>query len=109
MIRALLFILAVFYIFFFLVNNKDLLVQVHLLPGGAVNPVPLYLLILGTFLAGLILAVIMIFPGWLKLKLETRRQRKEIESLVEEVGHLRTNVPSPSKPATSSGPGSAED
>ncbi len=98
MIRTILFMTALFFIFFFLVNNRDLAVPIQTYPGGEAKPVPLYLLVLGTFLAGLILSIIMIFPGWLKLKLESRRQKKEIESLVEEIGQLRT-VP-PSSPAT---------
>jgi uncharacterized integral membrane protein len=101
---------AVFLIFFFLVNNKDLVVPIQTYPGGGVKPVPLYLLVLGTFLAGLILSVIMIFPGWFKLKLESRRQKKEIESLVGEIGHLRVSPPSspvtpPSSPAEHDSPG----
>lgn len=101
MIRTILFLIAIFFIFFFLVNNRDLAVPIQTYPGGGVKTVPFYLLILGTFLAGLILSVVMIFPGWLKLKLESRRQKKEIESLIEEVGHLRVASPSAgSLPAT---------
>jgi uncharacterized integral membrane protein len=103
MIRTILFMTALFFVFFFLVNNRDLVIAIQIYPGGSAKPIPLYLLILGTFLTGFILSVFMIFPGWLRLKLESRRQKKEIESLVEEVGHLRT-APSitPSTPPSAS-------
>lgn len=98
MIRTIIFMLMLFALFFLLVNNKDQVVQIQYTLGKTSQPVPLYLLFLGTFLSGLGAAVILIFPSWLKSKLESRRQKKEIESLEEEVGQLRNQVSASSHP-----------
>jgi uncharacterized integral membrane protein len=95
MIRAILFTILFVILFFFLINNRDQAVQIHFLEFN--KPVPLYLLFSGTFLSGLVAAIILIFPGWIKLKLETRRQKKEIDSLEEQIGALRT-LPAPTPP-----------
>ena len=92
MIRTIFFMVMLFVLFFLLINNKDQVVQLQYTLGKSSQPIPLYLLFLGTFLAGLVTAIILLFPSWLKLKLESRRQKKEIDSLEEEVGQLRNQV-----------------
>ncbi|MHB8481235.1 MAG: lipopolysaccharide assembly protein LapA domain-containing protein [Nitrospiria bacterium] len=106
MIRTIFFMLIMFALFFILVNNKDQVVQIQYTLGKTSQPVPLYLLFIGTFLSGLGTAVILIFPGWLKSKLECRRQKKEIESLEGEVGQLRNQVSASSHPPGGNSPGS---
>ncbi|MBI3595457.1 MAG: LapA family protein [Nitrospirae bacterium] len=96
MIRALISLVVLFIVFVFLVNNKDAVISIQYFPGGSAKMIPLYLFVLGTFLLGFVLSVVMMIPSWLRLKLETRRQRKEIESLSEEIGHLRILSPSTS-------------
>ncbi len=100
MIRAILFTILFVILFFFLFNNRDQAVQIQFLEFN--KPVPLYLLFSGTFLSGLVSAIILILPGWIKLKLETRRQKKEIDSLEEQIGALRTLSAAPPPPPVSS-------
>ena len=93
MIRTVLLMIVLFALFFLLVLNRDSVIAMQVYPRGPATVIPFYLFLLGTFLSGYLLSFLMIFPGWLKLKLESRRQKKEIESLVEEIGYLRTVSP----------------
>ncbi|MBI1823427.1 MAG: DUF1049 domain-containing protein, partial [Nitrospirae bacterium] len=77
MIRALISLVVLFIVFVFLVNNKDAVISIQYFPGGSAKMIPLYLFVLGTFLLGFVLSVVMMIPSWLRLKLETRRQRKD--------------------------------
>ncbi len=95
MIRMIFSMLISFILFFILFNNKDQAVQIHFPFAKSSDPIPLYLLFLGAFVSGLGTAVILLFPSWLKLKLESRRQKKEIDSLEEEAGQLRNSVKPP--------------
>lgn len=107
MIRATLFLTVLIFLSFLLIQNKDMVVAIQYYPGGPTNLIPHSLFALGTFFLGIILSLILIFPGWLKLKLESRRQKKEIESLIEEVGQMRKAFSS-SNSIPSSSPSQAE-
>jgi uncharacterized integral membrane protein len=99
MIRAILSMLFLLLLFILLFSNKDASIPIHYYPGGTEKPVALYLFALGTFLSGFILTLLFLLPGWFRLKLESRRQRREIESLSEEIGHLRMQPPASPTPA----------
>ncbi|MFI5303774.1 MAG: LapA family protein [Nitrospiria bacterium] len=102
MIRSIIFLITLFFLFFLLFQNKDLVISIQYFPGGSTNPIPLYLIILGIFLFGFIFSLVMVIPGWIRLKLETRKLKKEVQSLAEEVGHLRTAASSTLTPPSSS-------
>lgn len=98
MIRTIIFLLVSVAIFLLLLSNREQMVQIQYPFGPPAQFFPLYLLILGAILAGFLLALSFIFPSWLRLKLENRRRRKEVDGLEEELGKLRTRQ-SPLPPA----------
>ena len=93
MIRTVIFLIISVVVFLLLLSNRDQMVRLQYPLAPPAQMIPLYLLLLGTFIAGFLLAVILIFPSWLKIKLDNRRSRKEIDGLEVEIGRLRTQAP----------------
>lgn len=102
MVRTVLFLFVSVAIFLLMLSNKEQVVQIQYPFGPPAQFIPLYLLILGAFLAGFLLAFFFIFPSWLRLKLENRRRKKEVDGLEEEIGKLRTRQNPLSPPASAS-------
>jgi uncharacterized integral membrane protein len=89
MIRLILFIVVVFLLYTLSFTNAQERVVIHYFWGWESNPVRIDLLILGSFLAGTLLAVIFTFPGWISMKLAIRRSRRTIEEIESERDRLR--------------------
>lgn len=92
MLRLILFIIVVFFLFTFSYMNQEEQISLHFIWGGPFPPVPAYLIVIGSFLIGILFAVLMTFPGWLKMKLEKRKLNKRIEVLETDLDHLRAEA-----------------
>lgn len=92
MIRLIILTLTLFFMFLFAFINQDVKAQITFLWGGHSQPIPLYFLVIGSFLIGALLAVIMTFPGWVKLKLERRRLERRIERLEGDLDRIRAET-----------------
>lgn len=92
MLRLILFIVVVFFLFTFSYMNQEERVSIHFIWGGPFPPVPVYLIVAGSFLVGIVFAALMTFPGWLKMKLEKRKLNKRIEVLEADLDHLRSEA-----------------
>lgn len=91
MLRLILFIIVVFFLFTFSYMNQEEQISLHFIWEGP-SPVPAYLIVIGSFLTGILFAVLMTFPGWLKMKLEKRKLNKRIEVLETDLDHLRAEA-----------------
>ncbi len=70
--------------------NSERLVSLNYFFGVA-RPIPIAWLIAGAFAAGLVLGWLFVLPGWVRLKIELRRQRKTQNRLEEELSlHRQT-------------------
>ncbi len=99
MIRVLIFILILLLGFTIVVKNTDQVVVLQYFLGLATPPMPVYQLITGAFIIGMLLTGLLVFPEWIRMRLEIRRQRKALQRMEEEMAHLR-----PPNPAMSSKP-----
>jgi putative membrane protein len=64
--------------------------------GVTTNPTPIYKPILSAFGAGLLVMGILLFPAWIKLRIELRRSRKALQSAEEELDRHRNPLGSAS-------------
>ncbi len=92
MIRLILLIVAVFFLFTFSYMNQEQQVSLHFIGGGPTPPMAVYLIVIGSFFVGILYAALMTFPGWLKMKLERRKLTKRIELLEADLDHLRSEA-----------------
>lgn len=89
MIRAFLFTLIIAAGFIFILLNNEPTVQVRYFMGFTTGPIPLYQLVVGAFIVGMALIGILVFPDWIRLRLEVRRQRKALARIEEEMTRTR--------------------
>ncbi|MBI3811585.1 MAG: LapA family protein [Nitrospirae bacterium] len=104
MIRVLIFILVLLLGFTVVVKNTDQTVVLQYFFSLATPPIPVYQLVASVFILGMLLTGLMIFPEWVRMRLEIRRQRKSLQRIEDEMARLRP--PSPemsSKPRESRG------
>ncbi len=92
MIRLILLIVVVFFLFTFSYMNQEERVSLHFIGGGPTPPVAVYLIVIGSFFVGILFAALMTFPGWLKMKLQRRKLAKRIEALEADLDHLRSEA-----------------
>lgn len=86
--RLCLIILVVGLFILFALANQETVGGLRLGPGLRVGPIPASLLILGVFTAGMLLSLVITFPGWLRMRIAIKRQRKTIQTLEEELDRL---------------------
>ena len=92
MIRLIFTILVIFALLGVAYTNQSQTASLSLFWGIHTEPVAVYLIVIGSFLAGAIFAARMTFPGWLKLKLERRKQSKRIAQLETDLDRIRTET-----------------
>lgn len=104
MIRLILLLILCLFLLTLGLKNGDSLVSLNYFFGVTTRPVPVVWLIAGAFAAGLVLGWLFVLPGWIRLKLELRRQRKTQDQLKEELGLYRkttatgdVEIPTPSE------------
>jgi uncharacterized membrane protein YciS (DUF1049 family) len=104
MIRLILLILILLAALGFGVKNAEQAVTLKYYFGLSTQPIPVYQVVLWTFVVSVSLVGILLFPEWIKMRLQLRRQRKTLERLEEELTLLK-----PSPPSEASGPQPAEE
>jgi uncharacterized integral membrane protein len=92
MIRLIFTILVIFALLGVAYTNQSQTASLSLFWGIHTEPVAVYLIVIGSFLVGAIFAALMTFPGWLKLKLERRKQLKRIAQLEGDLDRIRTET-----------------
>jgi len=93
MIRVLIFILVLVGAFAFMIENTEQTVQIRYFMGYSTPPIPVYQLVSGAFIVGMLLTGVLIFPEWIRMRLALRRQRKALERIEEEMGRYRPETP----------------
>ena len=103
MIRLLILLLVVILYFTFVLNNMEEMISLKYL-GLSTQPLPVYLLVLGALIIGMLLASILVLPGWIRMRMEMRRQRKTIEQMEQELSRLAAIAPDKIKSAYANEP-----
>jgi uncharacterized integral membrane protein len=93
MIRLLILLLVIILYFTFVLSNLEEKTELRFLFGLKTQPLPVYLLVLGSFTIGMLLASILVIPGWIRMRMEMRRQRKTIEQMEQELSRLAAIAP----------------
>jgi uncharacterized membrane protein YciS (DUF1049 family) len=96
MIRLLILLVVIVLYFTFVIYNMEEKITLKYVMGLATQPLPVYLLVLGSLLAGMVLASILVLPGWIRMRMEMRRQRRTIEQMEYELNRLASLAPSKS-------------
>jgi len=93
MIRVLVSVLILLMGFTVVVMNTEQTVVLHYFIGLASPPIPVYHLVVGAFITGMLLTGLMLFPEWIRMRLEIRRQRKSLQRIEDEMARLRPPSP----------------
>jgi uncharacterized integral membrane protein len=93
MIRVLILILILLLGFTMVVMNTDQTIVLHYFVGLASPPIPVYHLVIGAFITGMLLTGLMLFPEWIRMRLEIRRLRKSLQRIEDEMARLRPPSP----------------
>jgi putative membrane protein len=72
---------------FFVQNNAEEAILHYF--GTTTKPTPIYKPILSAFGVGLLVMGILLFPAWIKLRIELRRSRKALQMAEEELDRHR--------------------
>ena len=80
-------ILLVLSVTFFLQNREEEAILHYV--GTTSKPTPIYKPIITAFGAGLLIMGILLFPAWIKLRMELRRSRKALQLAEEELDKFR--------------------
>ncbi|MFQ5781140.1 MAG: lipopolysaccharide assembly protein LapA domain-containing protein [Nitrospiria bacterium] len=104
MIRLIFMILVIFALFGFAYTNQDQTISLSIFWQTQIGPVPVYVVVIASFLFGAVFAMLMTFPGWIKSMIDQRRQSKRIEQLEIDLDRVRSEVlrasPPPIPPAS---------
>lgn len=104
MVRLILMILVICALFGFAYSNQDQTIGLSLFWQVETGPLPVYVVVIASFLFGTIFALMMSFPGWLRSMINQRRQSKRIEQLEIDLDLVRSEAlktgPSPAPPAS---------
>ncbi len=91
MIRLILIILILLAVLSFSIKNANQEVILEYYFGLSTTPFPVYQLILWTFVLSVFVTTLLLLPGWIKLRLTVRRQRKDLKQLEDELNHLKSS------------------
>ena len=77
MIRLIFSIIIMIAVFILALANKDQ-VQINYLLGTT-SPLPLYIILIGTFIVGGLVFTIILLPAWIRDKMEIRKLRRSLQ------------------------------
>ncbi len=97
MIRLIFLLVVIILYFTFVLYNMEEKIALKYILGLSTQPLPVYLLILGSIMIGMFLAGVLVFPGWIRMRMEMRRQRRTIEQMEQELGRLAAMAPTRAK------------
>ena len=78
----------------FFLQNQEQEVTLHYLFGLRSISTPIYKPILGSFVVGILAAGILLFPAWLRSRVELRRRTKALQDAEADLERLRTSFSS---------------
>jgi len=79
-IRLILWIIVILLVVFFVIFNVEPKVKVHLFPGITLENIPLALVIIISFILGLLSGMILFLGQLIKYQLELRRVKKQTQN-----------------------------
>ncbi len=85
MIRFLLILILFVVAFTLAINNLQETIRIHYFFGYESRPIHVYLLIVGAFLLGMVITVLLLLPEWVKNRLRLRRQERTLQRLESEL------------------------
>ena len=77
MIRLIFALMIIIAVFVLALANKDQ-VQINYLLGTT-SPLPLYIILVGTFIVGGLVFTIILLPAWIRDKMEIRKLRRSLQ------------------------------
>lgn len=89
MIRLTLVCILLLLSFTFFLQNRDEEVTLHYLFGLQSTSTPIYKPILSAFAFGILIASILLFPGWVRARIELRRKTKALQEAEADLERLR--------------------
>jgi uncharacterized integral membrane protein len=96
MFRIILWVVILLLVTFFVVFNVEPKVKVHLFPGVSLVDIPLSLVIIVSFLLGLLLGALLFFPQLLRARMRINhleRELKKTQSKTQEVSESAPDSP----------------
>jgi len=72
--------------------NQEQEVSLHFFWGMETSPLPIYLIVLSSFLVGLFVSVLIFVPGWIRSMLDRRKKSKRIEQLEINIDKMRSET-----------------
>jgi len=101
MIRLILVVVLLTLSLTFFLQNREEEAILHYF-GAISKPTPIYKPILISFVAGVLIMGILLFPAWIKLRIELRRSRKALQLAEGELDRRRNPLGAPgSRPSQS--------
>ncbi|MFQ5580472.1 MAG: LapA family protein [Nitrospiria bacterium] len=104
MVRLILTILVICALFGFSYSNQDQTISLSIFWRMNTGPLPVYVVVVASFLFGTIFALMISFPGWIRSMIDQRRQSKRIEQLEIDLDRVRSEalraVPPPVPPTS---------
>ncbi|GEM_PF-3345187 len=88
MIRLIFLLIVIFLYLTFVLYNMEEKIALKYALGLSTQPLPVYLLILGSIVIGMFLASVLVLPGWIRMRVEMRRQRRTNEQMEQELTRL---------------------
>ncbi len=92
MVRLILMILVICALFGFAYSNQSQTISLSLFWQMDTGPLPVYVVVIASFLFGTIFALMMSFPGWIRSLIAQRRQSKRIEQLEIDLDRVRSEA-----------------
>jgi uncharacterized integral membrane protein len=97
MIRLILLMIVIILYFTFVLYNMEEKIALKYILGLSTQPLPVYFLILGSVIIGMLLAGILVLPGWIRMRVEMRRQRRTLDQMEQELNRLAALAPDRAK------------
>jgi len=72
-------LLLIVFVIGFGIKNSDQLVKLHYYFGFSSPPLPVYQIVLGTFVISGITVIVLLLPDWFRLRLLLHKQRKALK------------------------------
>ncbi len=91
MIRFALVLFFILVVFVFTIKNLDKTIRIQSFFGYESPPLPVYLLVIGAFFFGMLMAVVLLLPEWVKNRMQLRRHEKTLQRLELEFDKNRSS------------------
>lgn len=102
MIRLVLIVILFGAALLFALENAGQQVSVWYFFGRPPLVVALHMLLLGAFIGGMAIALLLLFPEWIRLRMDLRRHKKILTKVEDELAQVRgaRTAPRPTSPNT---------